>query len=278
MLLLLLTTLAAAITPVAPRLADTPQAIAAQVVVVEHTLRDPTLPTDADLLTYGHLQQVIYRALVHDTASRAAVLDALPADIADIARANIDATAEIMGTVGKKRTAVPAWRIVPPAAPDELVAHYQAAEAAYGVPWEILAAIHLVETRMGRLRGVSTAGAAGPMQFIPATWARFGEGDIEDNRDAIMAAARHLSHHGAPEDIRKALWHYNPTDHYVNAVTGYAALMQADPLAFRGYYAWEVYYQTIVGTLLLPVGYAQTAPIPVRQWCATAGRCPEDSP
>ena len=90
-----------------------------------------------------------------------------------------------------------------------------------------------------------------------------------------MAAARHLSHHGAPSNTAKALWHYNPTDRYVTAVQGYAALIEDDPLAFRGYYGWEVYYQTIAGTVLLPVGYAEDAPIPVRQWCAAEStRCP----
>ncbi|MFT5683513.1 MAG: membrane-bound lytic murein transglycosylase B [Myxococcota bacterium] len=266
---------AIAIPPVDPVLATSPVDIAAQLVRVESTLRDPAHSADADLLTYGHLQQVIYRALVHDTATASAVLAALPQDTAAIAQTNIDATRAIMGTVGKKRVNVPAWRIVQPAGPDELVAHYQAAEGEYGVQWEVLAAIHLVETRMGRLRGVSTAGAAGPMQFIPETWARFGEGNIEDNRDAIMAAARHLTHHGAPGNTAKALWHYNPTDRYVTAVQGYASLIEADPLAFRGYYGWEVYYQTIAGTVLLPVGYAETAPIPVRQWCAEMpSRCP----
>ena len=67
------------------------------------------------------------------------------------------------------------------------------------MPWTYLAAIHLVETRMGRIRGASTAGARGPMQFLPSTWALYGAGgDINDPRDAILAAARLLRHHGAP--------------------------------------------------------------------------------
>ena len=268
-----------AIPPVEPLLAETPIDIAAQVVLVERALRDPANPLDADLLTHGHLQQVIYRALVADPTAAQGVLAALPEDLAVIAQTNIDATRSIMGTVGKKRTHVPAWRIVQPASAEALQAHYQTAEAEYGVPWEILAAIHLVETRMGRLRGVSTAGAAGPMQFIPETWARFGEGDIEDNRDAIMASARHLKHHGAPGNLDKALWHYNPTDRYVRAVRGYASMIEADPLAFRGYYGWEVYYRTTAGTLLLPVGYAAEEAVPVGQWCAEeATRCPGDKP
>ena len=274
-MILTLTAAALALEPVTPAAAATPEGLAAQLTLVERTLRDGSLPLDADLLTYGHLQQVIYRALAVDPQTAEAVLSALPEDLAAIARTNITATKSIMGTVGRARTKMPAWRIVQPAAADELVAHYQAAEAAYGVEWEILAAIHLVETRMGRLRGVSTAGAAGPMQFIPETWARFGEGDIESNRDAIFAAARHLSHHGAPANTDKALWHYNPTDRYVVAVRGYASLIEADPLAFRGYYSWEVYYRTVAGILLLPIGYSAETTVPVATWCAEdPARCP----
>src|SRR3546814_13420666 len=92
---------------------------------------------------------------------------------------------------------LPAWRIVAPPPAEELLAHYQAAEAEFGVPWEILAAVNLVETGMGRIRGVSVAGAQGPMQFMPATWAAFGHGgDVNDYRDAIMGAARHPAPHG----------------------------------------------------------------------------------
>ena len=93
---------------------------------------------------------------------------------------------------------MPAWRVAAAAPPEVLLELYKAAETEFGVPWHVLAAIHLVETRMGRLRGTSPAGAKGPMQFIPETWARFGEGDIESNADAIRAAARHLVAHGAP--------------------------------------------------------------------------------
>ena len=124
------------------------------------------------------------------------------------------------------------------------------------MPWPYLAAIHLTETRMGRIRGTSTAGAQGPMQFLPATWRQYGEGgDIDDDRDAILAAARLLVRNGAPADMANALFNYNRSQRYVRAVTAYAGLMLADEGAYRGYYHWDVYYRMVDGDRLLPVGY-----------------------
>jgi membrane-bound lytic murein transglycosylase B len=152
---------------------------------------------------------------------------------------------------------LPPWRIVEPPPADELLRIYQEAGAEFGVPWQYLAAMNLVETFMGRIRGTSVAGAQGPMQFIPSTWAAFGQGDINDYRDAIRAAARYLAANGAPEDMAYALYRYNPSDDYVRGTTLYAEVMRADPQAFRGYYHWQVYYLTTEGDRLLPVGFGE---------------------
>jgi membrane-bound lytic murein transglycosylase B len=133
--------------------------------------------------------------------------------------------------------------------------YYKAAEAEFGVHWSYLASINLIETRMGRIRGVSSAGALGPMQFMPATWAAYGEGDVNSDKDAIRAAARYLKASGAPGDMVKAIWHYNHSYKYVRAVMHYADVMRADPNAYRGYHQWQVYYLTSFGDILLPVGY-----------------------
>ena len=118
---------------------------------------------------------------------------------------------------------LPRWRIVAPEPPAVLLAHYKEAGAANGVPWQYLAAIHLVETRMGRIRGDSVAGARGPMQFIPSTWEIYGQGgDIESTADAIPAAARLLADRGAPGNMARALHAYNNSDRYVRAITLYA--------------------------------------------------------
>ena len=227
-----------------------------QIVAAEHAVRDPGV-TGTDLAWFGHLQQLTYRRLAARPEWRDAVLAALPSEIRATATANADATADLRATVVPGPDLPKTWRIVEPAPLDELARYYRDAEVEFGIPWSYLAAIHLVETRMGRIRGTSVAGAQGPMQFMPATWARYGEGDINSDRDAIRAAARYLQANGAPANMAAALFRYNQSQRYVRAVTAYAEVMRADPDAYRGYYGWQVYYLTTSGDVLLPVGYGR---------------------
>ena len=112
---------------------------------------------------------------------------------------------------------------------------------------------------MGRIHGNSSAGAQGPMQFIPSTWAAYGQaGNVNDDHDAILAAGRFLAAHGGSADMDRALFAYNPSTSYVSAVDGYARLMRADPRAYDGYYWWQVYYTTTSGTVRLPEGWHGT--------------------
>jgi membrane-bound lytic murein transglycosylase B len=138
-----------------------------------------------------------------------------------------------------------------------LVGFYREAEAEFGIRWEYLAAIHFVETKTGRIRGHSTAGAQGPMQFIPSTWAVYGEGDINDDHDAIRAAARYLAASGGPGNMDRALYAYNPSNAYVTAIQRYAGVIIDDPRAFDGYHAWQVYVSTADGTHWLPEGWTK---------------------
>ncbi len=93
------------------------------------------------------------------------------------------------------------------------------------------------------------------MQFIPSTWAVYGEGDINDDHDAIRAAARYLKAAGGPGNMDKAIFAYNPSDAYVTAIQRYAGVIMADQRAFDGYHAWQVYVTTVDGTTYLAEGW-----------------------
>ncbi len=122
----------------------------------------------------------------------------------------------------------------------ELVGHYRAAEGAYGINRHHLAAVNLTETIFGRIKSNSSAGAQGPMQFIPSTWKIYGRGgNIRNPAHAIPAAARLLRDNGAPGNIRRALHAYNPSGLYVDTVLRYASVMARDPDAIHFLYCWH---------------------------------------
>jgi hypothetical protein len=107
------------------------------------------------------------------------------------------------------------------------------------------------------------------MQFLPATFAGYGDGgDIHSPHDSIMAAGRYLAANGFATDPDRAIYRYNNANQYVRAVNDYAAVLAADSTAFTGYYRWDVYYYTTSGDVLLPIGYAASAPIPVGDYLA----------
>ena len=229
-------------------------AVATSLTRVERALRDASTPA-ADIPRLGWEQQVGYRALSGHPEWLAGALAALPSDVAPIVTAITDSS-KSLSSITPPQPQLPDWTIETPPAPDVLVGYYREAEATFGIPWPYLAAIHFVETRMGRIHGNSTAGAQGPMQFIQSTWDTYGRGDINDNHDAILAAGRYLAARGGPADMRKALFAYNNSNSYVDAVQHYADLIAAgQELVYRGFYYWQVYYSTVQGTALLPEGY-----------------------
>lgn len=248
-------------------LAPDPQALATRLVAAERAIVQiggaahvrsgghlPGAGGDGDVAEHARVQQAAYRQLVAEPSWRDEVLAAVPDDLLPAVRANLAAGVDLRALTSP-RPGLPDWEIVAPPPADELRAHYGAAEQEFGVSWSYLAAIHLVETRMGRIRGTSTAGARGPMQFLPSTWEHWGEGDIEDPRDAIRAAARYLVGHGAPADMDRALYAYNHSQRYVRAVSAYAGRMRAEPATYAAYYHWQVYYRTTRGDALLDVGW-----------------------
>jgi hypothetical protein len=137
---------------------------------------------------------------------------------------------------------------------------YQAAAFQYDVPWQILAAINEVETDYGTDLSVSTAGAVGWMQFMPATWLRYGVdatsagyADPYNPVDAIFAAARYLHAAGASHDLRGAILAYNHSQEYAESVLLRARLIASYP-------------RTVIATLTglvdgrLPTAGARLAP------------------
>lgn len=159
---------------------------------------------------------------------------ALRREVRQLTTASRDLQKLSAGTPPRKlKTGLP-----PPLA--DLDSFYRDAHDRYGIRPQFLAAIHLVETKFGRVKSDSVAGAKGPMQFIPSTWRIYGRGgDIHDPHDAILAAANLLHHNGAPRRYGMALRTYNPSGLYVDAVTRYARAIAHDPYAIYILYCWK---------------------------------------
>jgi membrane-bound lytic murein transglycosylase B len=260
-------------TTTAPRVVRTPAdiepprsaaAAATRITQIERALRRASTPKN-DIPRLGWEQDVIYQTLQRNEAWRERVLAAVPSGVARVVAANVGGNRSISSLVEPPTTLPTAWRIVAPPRAEELLRYYREAEAASDIPWQYLAAINLVETRMGRIVGDSTAGAQGPMQFIPSSWEAFGEGgDVRDHRDAILAAGRYLDAAGGPENMSAAIFAYNHSRSYVDAVTRYASLMAENERAYLGYHQWQVRYRTVDALYLLPEGYPQQRAVRTR--------------
>ena len=123
---------------------------------------------------------------------------------------------------------------IPAGAPATYLNLFKASAAKYcpGMSWTVLAAIGQIESGDGANNGPSSAGALGPMQFMPATWAEWGISgfgppgppDIMNPLDAIPSAARLLCAAGAgnPATLRGAIFAYNHATWYVDEVLALA--------------------------------------------------------
>jgi soluble lytic murein transglycosylase-like protein len=251
-----------------PHLASDPAQLADDLVADELALRNPSTG-EAALVAAAHREQAAYRAIGRHPEWDATTRPRIPPSLLDVYDRNVDARRQLTAMTAARST-LPAWRIEPPAPADELLGYYHQAESESGVSWNYLAAINLIETRLGSIVGLSTAGAQGPMQFLPSTFAGYGRGgDINSPRDSIMAAGRFLAANGFAGDRDHAIYAYNHANEYVRAVDQYAALIGADPATFASYYRWDVYCYTTAGDVLLPIGYAATSPIPAADYVAT---------
>ncbi len=228
--------------------AATPAELAAQIAANDELLRrgivdwiaaagDPpaSAPPEA-VMTSARLLQAQVRFLVKRGSPTAETIAALPPElgrrISDLVAASRQLVKLSAGAPSRK------LKVGEPAPLSELVSHYGKAEGRHAVGAHYLAAINLVETKFGRVKSHSTAGARGPMQFIPTTWRIYGRGSINDPHDAIQAAARLLRDRGAPHSYSRALHAYNPSKLYVRAVSIYARLIDRDPYAIHYLYCW----------------------------------------
>lgn len=207
----------------------------------------------ADLVLYALHQQRVYRAMARDNALAKATIRLLPKKLAAEARDNVTAIGKLLAmahpiTAAQRRK----MRLAEAPPARQLRGHMVRAEKRFGVEWEVLAAIMLVETKFGRVRSSSSTGAQGPMQFMPGTWRQYGMGgDVHDPLDAVMAAANYLKASGAPGNYRRAVFAYNHDTRYVDAVLAHAQQMRRDPRSFFAYYNWQVFVLSAKGDVRL---------------------------
>ncbi len=264
------TTAAPTTTAVAPDALPLPanaSELAAELADSEANVRDSSLD-DNVRAQWGRRQQRLYRHLAINDRWADEVIELTPDALRTAVTLNWEARRELSSLVtsGSLSTKLPAWRIREPLPISELRALYDASETAIGIEWEYLAAINLVETRMGRIEGLSTAGATGPMQFLPSTWEECCEGDPTVDSDAILGAATYLRDRGGPTDMTKALRGYNNSGYYVRAVSAYADVLRENPEALHGYHSWEVFFRSEAGLVRIPAGYFEPEAVDAAEW------------
>jgi membrane-bound lytic murein transglycosylase B len=232
--------------PNAP-IAREPEAVARALTQTTSDLRQgirkwspKTSPAPMDVVLYALYQQRIYRLLARDKRLGDAALKRVRRDLARVSRDLLAAHRELYRLTPP--LGVRAIKVGPALPPFQLLRYYREGQRRFRVPWNVLAAVNFVESKFGKLRSYSAAGAQGPMQFMPDTWRQYGlGGDVHDPHDAILGAANYLHASGAPRDLRLALHHYNPSRAYVDAVLRYARQMHAH---FYELYSWQVFVKT----------------------------------
>jgi len=231
---------------------DRPAALAAAFVRTTNELHAAlggwrgTSQPPAEVTLPALYQQRIERLLSRNEPLGRAVITRLPPQLAAHFSDDVIAHRELARLTPPLR--LDAIRIgrSPPAA--RLRAYYAEAQRRFGVPWSLLAAVNFVESHFGRVRSASAAGAQGPMQFLPSTWRRYGlGGDIHDPHDAILGAANYLHAAGVRRNPRRALYAYNPSSAYVDAIQRYSRWIARDRFAYLTYYSWQVFAKTTSG-------------------------------
>jgi membrane-bound lytic murein transglycosylase B len=203
--------------------------------------KNAAAPGDVTLLAL--YQQRIYRLLAREERLSRTTVARLPEALRRVSADLLAAHRELYRLTPP--IAARTIRVGRPRPAGVLLGYYREAERRFRVPWNVLAAVNFVESKFGKLRSASAAGAQGPMQFMPATWRAYGlGGNVHDAHDAILGAANYLHASGAPRELRRALQAYNPSRAYVDAVLRYARRLQADRTMFFALYNWQVFVKT----------------------------------
>jgi soluble lytic murein transglycosylase-like protein len=229
--------------PLAARVASTERSLDAAIDAwrASGTARPPD-----DVTLWALYEQRLMIVLTERARLGDSVLRRLPNGLAKSLRNELLARRELARLSTPRPRSV--FRTGPAEPAAALRGYYDEAQRRFHVAWYVLAAVNSVESAFNKLRNASTAGAQGPMQFIPSTWKAYGlGGNVHDPRDAIMGAANYLSASGAPTDYPGAVYHYNPSHAYVRAVLLYARRMMRDPLAYWSYYNWQVFVASTSG-------------------------------
>jgi membrane-bound lytic murein transglycosylase B len=206
--------------------------------------KDAAAPATVTLLAL--YQQRMYRLLARNEPLARATVARLPGSLRTATNDVLAAHRELYRLTPP--IAARTIKVGPSRPAGVLLGYYREAARRFHVPWNVLAAVNFVESKFGKLRSASAAGAQGPMQFMPATWRAYGlGGNVHDAHDAIHGAANYLHRSGAPRDLRRALHAYNPSHAYVDAVLRYARRMQADRTMFFALYSWQVFVKTPTG-------------------------------
>ncbi|MEJ7790973.1 MAG: lytic transglycosylase domain-containing protein [Gaiellaceae bacterium] len=229
--------------PIAQRLAATTRSL--QTAVDRWRASDTPRPPRQLRLWALHQQRLYLELGIGRIQAGDAVVRRLPRELRANARDVLTARRALVRLTPPTTRPLSAFRTGPADSADRLLGYYREAQRRSGVPWQILAAVNFIETAFGKVRSPSTAGAQGPMQFLPATWRAYGlGGNIRRPRDSILGAANYLRASGAPGNLRRALYAYNHSKLYVDAVLAYARVMRRDLRAFYGFHAWQVFVRT----------------------------------
>jgi membrane-bound lytic murein transglycosylase B len=187
-------------------------------------------------------QQLLELRLGDDPRLAGRVLAKLPAPMARDVADDVAARRELARLTTPRPLS--AFRVGTAAPAAQLRRWYGEAQRRSGVAWQALAAVNYVESDFGRLRNESVAGAQGPMQFIPSTWRAYGRGDVHDPHAAILAAGRFLRAADAARSLRSALYRYNPSPAYVDAILRYTSRIRRDERAFLVFYSRQLIVRT----------------------------------